>query len=56
MIHLATETEQVSVETTELLQLYMELKSYIGGTYGPPHWPPSPDQDLSPPPFPAPLF
>jgi hypothetical protein len=36
--HLATEIEQLNAKMTELQQLYMELKSYMGSTCGPSHW------------------
>jgi hypothetical protein len=45
MIQLTVETEQLSAETTNLRQLYMELLSNLGGVCGPPPRPPSPDKD-----------
>jgi hypothetical protein len=48
--HFVVEIEWLSVETTELQQLYMELKSQMGDTCSPYYWLPSPDKDSSHPP------
>ena len=41
----------------EIRQLYMELKSHMGGTYGPSYHPLDPDEDPPSPPLPwEPLF
>ena len=50
MAWLIVETKRLSVKTTELRQLYMELLSNKSGICDPPHLLPSLNKDSPPPP------
>ena len=53
--HLATQIERFTTEVADLRQLYMKLKSHVGGACALPYWPHGPSKDHPPPP-PTPLF